>query len=156
MTLLTHLLNTRKAEAMKNKISLTFLTEQTVDGDTQKTKQTATGTMEKQPTGEIRIEYTEPDVEMRGSASELFIENSRKVHLIRTGLYNTHFTMEEGQSYHSLYRSPFGNMDMEIRTSKTEVNIKQDRGTVFLVYSLYSGGSVLSENKLLINIKIQN
>ncbi len=143
----------QKNEAMKNKITLTFLSEQTVDGDTQKHKQQTTGTLEKQPGGEIKIEYTEPDSEMRGCQSELFIENSKKVHLIRTGLYNTHFTIEQGQTYHSLYRSPYGEMDMTIATTKAEINMKDDRGTVFLVYTIYSGGSVLSENKLLINIK---
>ncbi len=138
---------------MKNNIHLTFLTEQTVDGDTQKFKQQTTGTFEKQPSGQIKIEYAEPDSEMVGCSSELFIENSKKVHLIRTGLYNTHFTIEEGQTYHSLYRSPFGEMDMTITASKSEVNIKNDKGTIFLVYTIYSGGSILSENKLLIKIK---
>ncbi len=138
---------------MKTNIQLTFLTEQTVDGDTQKTKQLAKGTMEKQSTGEIRIEYREPDNEMKNCTSELFIENSKKVHLIRSGLYNTHFTIEEGQTYRSLYRSPFIETEMTISTSKAEVNMKQDKGTIFLVYSIYSGNSLLSENKLLINIK---
>ncbi len=138
---------------MKNNIHLTFLTEQTVDGDTQKFKQQTMGTFEKQPSGQIKIEYAEPDSEMVGCSSELFIENSKKVHLIRTGLYNTHFTIEEGQTYHSLYRSPFGEMDMTITASKSEVNIKNDKGTIFLVYTIYSGGSILSENKLLIKIK---
>ncbi len=141
---------------MKNNIHLTFLTEQTVDGDTQKFKQQTTGTSEKQPGGEIKIEYKEPDSEMVGCSSELFIENSKKVHLIRTGLYNTHFTIEEGQTYHCLYRSPFGEMDMTIATSKAEVNMKKDKGTIFLVYTIYSGGEILSENKLLINIKTIN
>ncbi len=141
---------------MKNNIHLTFLTEQTVDGDTQKFKQQTTGTLEKQPGGEIKIEYKEPDSEMVGCSSELFIENSKKVHLIRTGLYNTHFTIEEGQTYRCLYRSPFGEMDMTIATSKAEVNIKKEKGTIFLVYTIYSGGEILSENKLLINVKAIN
>ncbi len=140
----------------KDKISLTFLTEQTVDCDTQKIKQQANGTMERQPGGEIRIEYTEPDSEMANCSSELFIENSKKVHLIRTGLYNTHFTIEEGQTYHSLYRSPYLETDMTIVTKKAEVNMKSDKGTIYLVYSIYSGNSLLSDNKLLINIKIKN
>ncbi len=145
-----------KNDTMKDNIELIFLTEQTVDGDTQKTKQKTVGTMEKQPGGEIRIEYKEPDSEMANCSSELFIENSKKVHLIRTGLYNTHFTMEEGQTYHSLYRSPYLQTEMTISTSKAEVNMKKDKGTVFLVYSIYSGNSLLSDNKLLINIKIKN
>ncbi len=146
----------QKNDMMKDNIELIFLTEQTVDGEKLKTKQKALGAMEKQPTGEIRIEYNEPDSEMANCKSELFIENSKKVHLIRTGLYNTHFTIEEGQTYHSLYRSPYGDMDMTITTQKAEVNIKGDKGTVFLVYSIYSGNSLLSDNKLLITIKIKN
>ncbi len=146
----------QKNDTMKDNIELTFLTEQTVDGDTQKTKQKTTGTMEKQPTGEIRIEYKEPDSEMGKCSSELFIENSKKVHLIRTGLYNTHFTIEEGQTYHSLYRSPYIETEMTIVTQKTEVNIKGGKGTIFLVYSIYSGNAHLSDNKLLITIKIKD
>ncbi len=146
----------QKNEAMKNKVQLTFLTEQTVDGDTQKFKQQTVGTLEKQTGGQIKIEYTEPDSEMKNCASELYIENSKKVHLIRSGLYNTHFTIEEDQTYHSLYRSPYGEMDMTIVTSKAEVTMKKDKGTVFLVYKIYSGGSILSENKLLINVKFVN
>ncbi len=141
---------------MKNNIELTFLTEQTVDGDTQKTKQKTTGTMEKQPGGEIRIEYQEPDSEMGKCQSEFFIESSKKVHLIRTGLYNTHFTIEEGQTYHSLYRSPYLQTEMTIKTAKADVNIKKDKGTIFLVYSIYSSGTLISNNKLLITIKIKN
>ncbi len=146
----------QKKDMMKDNIELIFLTEQTVDGDTQKTKQKTVGTMEKQPGGEIRIEYKEPDSEMDKCQSELFIESSKKVHLIRTGLYNTHFTMEEGQTYHSLYRSPYLETEMTISTQKAEVNITGGKGTVFLVYSIYSGNSLLSDNKLLIKIKSKN
>ena len=141
---------------MKDNIKLIFLTEQTVDGDTQKTKQQTVGTMEKQPGGQIRIEYKEPDSEMSNCSSELYIENSKKVHLIRTGLYNTHFTIEEGQTYHSLYRSPYLQTEMTIKTAKAEVNMKGDKGTIFLVYSIYSGNALLSNNKLLITIKIKD
>lgn len=140
---------------MKQNVSLTLLSEQACSDEKDSSKQYATGIFEKRDDGSYIIEYTEPDDEMGKSVSCVQVESCQRVQLKRKGLYQTHFTIEQGKTHKTLYQTPFGEMELEIHGKKVNTNLNAEGGSVYLYYELASNGQPISENKLIINIKSQ-
>ena len=139
---------------MKRNIILTLLSEQVRCDEKDSSKQTATGTLEKSDTGCYIIEYTEPDSEMGKSLSRVVVEGCQKAILQRQGLYRAHFIIEQGKTHETIYQTPFGEMKLEIHGKKVNANLTADGGSVYLYYELTSNSQPISENKLIMNIKI--
>lgn len=139
---------------MKRNIILTLLSEQVRCDEKDSSKQTAAGTLEKRDNGDYIIEYTEPDAEMGNSLSRVLIEGCQKIQLQRQGLYQTSFLIEQGKTHQTLYRTPFGEMELEIHGKRVNANLTADGGSVYLYYELTSNAQPISENKLIMNIKI--
>jgi uncharacterized beta-barrel protein YwiB (DUF1934 family) len=142
-------------EQMKKNVKITLLSEQTRADEKDSAKQRTTGTLEKRENGDYIIEYTEPDAEMGKSFSCIQVEGCKKVLLKREGLYQTHFTIEQGKAHKTLYRTPYGEMELEVYGKKVDATLNAEGGSVYLFYSLTSNGQPISENKLIINIKSQ-
>lgn len=137
---------------MRTKVIITFLGETTQNGEKDKTSLQAKGFMEKAESGYI-ISYTEPDSEMGRSKSVLHIKNEHFVELKRIGLYETLFLIEENKSHNCTYKTPYGAMNMEIIAKKVDAPVTEKGGKIHLEYLLLSGGEILGENLLQLDIK---
>lgn len=138
---------------MKNNATITFLSEQQYEADTDSASLKATGTIEK--VGDVYvIEYTEPDEEMSKSRSVIEIRNHDFVALKRNGLYTADFLIEEGKTHSSIYKTPFGEMAMDIVAKKVDAHISPSGGKIYLNYEIRSNSQLVGENTLNMEIKI--
>ena len=139
---------------MKKNTLLTLRSEQIYDGGSDKSKQTAKGTFEKLPDGTYVMEYTEPDAEMGNSLSRIQVVDCEKIQMDRSGAYTTSLTIEQGKAHTTPYRTPFGEMELEIIGNKVTTNLSASGGSIYLDYHIMSNNQLLNKNKLIINIKI--
>ncbi len=137
---------------MKTKAIISFLTEQQFESDSDKARLKAEGTLENTENGYV-IEYTEPDEGMGKSLSKIEIINNKYVRLMRNGLYQADFRIEEGKTHSCTYKTPFGDMEMEIIADKVDAVLTQRGGTVYLCYRLYGNSQLIGENSLNMSIK---
>ncbi len=140
---------------MKKQILLFFESTQILDGDEDSSRQLAKGTIENCD-GSYIIEYTEPSKEMDGVVSRVFVENEHFVKLVRRGVYTMDFLIEEGGLHSCRYKTPFGEMLLDIRGNRVSANTGEDEGRVFLHYNLEADTQIISENKLEIKYKLAN
>ena len=137
---------------MSTAVELTIISTQQQDGASDKSRMKAKGTLEYTSEGYI-LSYTEPDSEMGNCVSHIKFHSSGKVELCRTGAYCTRFLIEEGKTHTALYKSPFGEMDMEISASRVRTDISLSGGRVHLEYKITSNSQLIGENTLLLDIK---
>lgn len=135
------------------KVEITFLSEQRLDGETDKNKLKATGTFKKTESNYI-IEYTEPDSEMGNSKSVIEILSEKFVYLKRTGLYEAVFKIEENKVHPCLYKTPFGETEMQIAAKKVFADIDENGGKIELFYRIESNTQTIGENALIMEVKV--
>ena len=138
---------------MKNNATITFLSEQQYEAESDSAKLQASGTLEKVNDLFI-IEYTEPDEEMGKSTSVIEVVSPTLVNLKRTGLYTADFIIEEGRTHSSLYKTPFGEMSMDITAKKVDAQMTEKGGKIYLEYKIESNSQLIGENTLNMEIKI--
>lgn len=138
---------------MKNNALITFLSEQQYETDSDAARQQAQGTIECCD-GVYTIKYTEPDEEMGKSVSVIEIVRPTLVNLKRSGLYTADFTIEQGKTHSSIYKTPFGEMNMDIVAKKVDAQISENGGRIFLNYEIRSNSQLIGENTLDMDIKI--
>ena len=138
---------------MKNNATITFLSEQQYETESDSAKLQAEGTLEKINDTFI-IQYTEPDEEMGKSTSRIEVISTTLVILKRTGLYTADFIIEEGRTHSSLYKTPFGEMSMDITAKKVDAQMTEKGGKIYLEYKIESNSQLIGENTLNMEIKI--
>lgn len=135
---------------MRN-IEIEFVSEQQYHDDRESSKLKAHGTMQKID-GIKLISYTEPDSEMGKSETVIRIINNNFIEMSRKGAYETTFLIEEGKTHSCIYRTPFGEMPMEIVAQRVNAQIPDVSGKILLCYTLQSNGEIIGENNLLMKI----
>ena len=133
-------------------VEIVFFSEQTSDGDTDKSKFKTNGVLKKEENGFI-LSYTEPDSEMGNSKTEILIRSEKHIQMKRTGLYEALFIMEEGKTHNCPYKTPFGVMDMEINTKKVVADISNNGGRLIFNYIITNNAQLIGENSLSLYIK---
>lgn len=133
-------------------VEILFLSEQSTDGESDKNKLKANGTLNKTDNGYI-LSYTEPDSEMGNSKTDIIIHSKNHVEMKRSGLYETVFVIEEAKTHICPYKTPFGVMDMEITASKVTADISKNGGRILLNYRIESNSQIIGENSLIMYIK---
>lgn len=133
-------------------VEITFLGEQYAEGEADNCLLKAKGTLEKTETGYV-LAYTEPDEEMGNSKSEIIVHSTKKVELKRSGAYTTVFLIEEGKKHTCLYKTPFGEMNMDIVADTVSAQLYEKGGNIRLCYRLESNSQLIGENTLIMNIK---
>ena len=135
---------------MRN-IEIEFVSEQQYHDDRESSKLKAHGTME-EIDGIKTISYTEPDTEMGKCETVVKVLNNHFIEMSRKGIYQTTFLIEEGKAHSCIYRTPFGEMAMDIVAQRVNVQIPDVSGKILLCYTLQSNGEVIGENNLLMKI----
>ena len=135
---------------MRN-VEIEFVSEQQYHDDRESSKLKARGTMQ-EIDGLKVITYTEPDSEMGKAETIVKIINSNFIEMSRKGVYETTFLIEEGKTHPCIYRTPFGEMPMEITAQRVNAQIPDVSGKILLCYTLQSNGEIIGENNLLMKI----
>lgn len=133
------------------KVEIEFVSEQQYHDDRESSKLKASGTME-DIDGIKVISYTEPDNEMGKCETVVKIINNHFIEMSRKGVYETNFLIEEGKTHSCIYRTPFGEMNMDIVATRVNANIPDCSGKILLCYRLESNREIIGENNLLMKI----
>ena len=133
------------------KVEIEFVSEQQYHDDRESSKLKASGTME-DIDGIKVISYTEPDDEMGKCETVVKIINNNFIEMSRKGVYETTFLIEEGKTHSCIYRTPFGEMNMDIVATRVNANIPDCSGKILLCYRLESNREIIGENNLLMKI----
>ena len=133
------------------KVEIEFVSEQQYYDDRESSKLKASGTME-DIDGIKVISYTEPDDEMGKCETVVKIINNHFIEMSRKGVYETTFLIEEGKTHSCVYRTPFGEMNMDIVATRVNANIPDCSGKILLCYRLESNKEIIGENNLLMKI----
>lgn len=135
---------------MRN-VEIEFISEQQYHDDRDSSKLKAKGTLEEIDGIKI-ISYTEPDEEMGKSETIVKVINNHFIEMKRKGAYETTFLIEEGKTHPCIYRTPFGEMEMDIVAARVNANIPDVSGKILLCYRLEGNGEIIGENNLLMKI----
>ena len=133
------------------KIEIEFVSEQQYHDDRESSKLKANGQFEVID-GVKTITYTEPDEEMGKSKTVVKIINDNFIEMTRKGVYETTFLIEEGKTHSCVYRTPFGEMNMDIVATRVNAQIPEVSGKILLCYRLESNSEIIGENNLLMKI----
>lgn len=135
---------------MRN-VEIEFVSEQQYHDDRESSKLKAKGTMQEIDGVKI-ISYTEPDDEMGKCETVVKIINNNFIEMSRKGIYETTFLIEEGKTHSCIYRTPFGEMQMDIVAERVMAQIPDCSGKILLCYRLESNSEIIGENNLLMKI----
>lgn len=133
------------------KVEIEFLSEQQYCDDRESSKLKAYGTLQ-EIDGIKVISYTEPDEEMGKCETVVKIINNNFIEMSRKGLYETTFPIEEGETHSCIYKTPFGEMNMDIVALRVNAQIPDCSGKILLCYRIESNSEIIGENNLLMKI----
>ena len=133
------------------KVEIEFISEQQYHDDRESSKLKAMGQFEIVD-GIKTISYTEPDSEMGESKTVIRVINDNFIEMTRKGAYETVFLIEEGKAHSCVYKTPFGEMAMDIVALRVNAQIPDVSGKILLCYNLESNSEIIGENNLLMKI----
>lgn len=133
------------------KVEIEFVSEQQYHDDRESSKLKASGQFEVID-GIKTITYTEPDEEMGKSETVVKVINNNFIEMTRKGVYETTFLIEEGKTHSCIYKTPFGEMNMDIVATRVNAQIPDVSGKILLCYRLESNSEIIGENNLLLKI----
>lgn len=102
-----------------------------------------------------KIEYDEQDLGMETGVNTHTVVNiaDGEVTISRTGAVESLFLFKKGRQYTSLYRTPFGDMEMGVFSNVVDVDLNAEGGTIKLKYELSIGGKMTSINETDIDLR---
>lgn len=100
--------------------------------------------------------YNETEISgMEGTRTTLKIKND-KVVIIRDGTTSANMEFEKGKQNISLYNTPYGILELKIKTRDLDVNIDEAGGNVNVKYDMEMQGQESIQTSIGINIKTNN
>ena len=104
---------------------------------------------------EIRLSYEESELTgMKGTTTAFSLRNGQVV-LTRTGTVNSRLVFEEGRQHTSLYETPFGELTVDIQTSRLRHNLTERGGIMEIRYSIAVEHTVTGRNCFKIRVRIK-
>ena len=134
-------------------VLLSIRGEQDFDGvDPDATELMTEGTMELSEEG-LTLRYHESALTgMEGTVTTFTVEGPR-VTLTRSGSVNSQMIFEEGRQHTSLYETPFGELSVDIQTSRLRHNLTERGGVMEIRYSIDVEHNVTGRNCFKIRVK---
>lgn len=134
-------------------VLLSIRGEQDFDGvDPDATELMTEGTMELSEEG-LTLRYHESALTgMEGTVTTFTVEGPR-VTLTRSGSVNSQMIFEEGRQHTSLYETPFGELSVDIQTSRLRHNLTERGGVLEIRYSIAVEHNVTGKNCFKIRVK---
>ena len=141
-------------ESKKLPVMLSIQGEQYFDDiDPDGTELLTAGTMEWLDEGRVLLEYQETELTGMEGTTTTFDVNRSKVTLTRTGTVNSQMVFEEGRQHTSLYETPFGELTVDIQTSRLRHNLSERGGVMDIKYSIAVEHTVTGRNCFKIRVK---
>jgi Uncharacterized protein conserved in bacteria len=101
-----------------------------------------------------KVQYDETKISgMEGTKTTILIRKD-SFDLIREGTTETKMEFENNKMTTSLYKTPYGVMDIRIDTRKLKINVDEQGGNINTVYILEIGGQPAMKTNLSIDIKV--
>ena len=89
---------------------------------------------------------------MEGTTTTFEIQGKRVV-LTRSGSVNSRMVFEEGRQHTSLYETPYGELSVDINTSRLRHNLTERGGIMEIQYSIAVEHAVTGRNSFKIRVK---
>lgn len=103
--------------------------------------------------GGLRLSYQESELTgLEGTTTTFEIRDPRVI-LTRTGRVNSQMVFEEGKQHTSLYETPFGELAVDIQTSRLRHSLTERGGLLDLRYSISVDHSVTGRNAFKIRVR---
>ena len=122
------------------------------DIDPDATELMTEGTMTLSDRG-IRLSYEESELTGMEGTTTTFLVEGKRVTLLRTGAVNSQMIFEEGEQHTSLYETPFGELTVDIQTSKLLHNLTERGGLMEIKYSIAVEHTVTGRNCFKIRVR---
>ena len=134
-------------------VMMTIRGEQYFEGiDPDGTELMTEGTMELTADGMI-LSYEETELTGMAGTTTTFEVQEKKVILTRSGKVNSQMIFEEGRQHTSLYETPFGELPVDIQTSKLLHNLTERGGLMEIKYSIAVAHTVTGRNCFKIRVR---
>ena len=101
----------------------------------------------------LRFSYQETELTGMEGTTTTFEVLGKKVILKRSGTVNSQMVFEEGKQHTSLYETPFGEMSVDIQTSRLLHNLTERGGLMEIKYSIAVEHTVTGRNCFKIRVK---
>lgn len=134
-------------------VLLSIRGEQYFDGvDPDATELMTEGTLELSEEG-LTLRYHESALTgMEGTVTTFAVKGPR-VTLTRSGSVNSQMVFEEGRQHTSLYETPYGELSVDIQTSRLRHNLTERGGVLEIKYSIAVEHTVTGRNCFKIRVK---
>lgn len=140
-------------EETKLPVLLSIRGEQYYSGvDPDATELMTEGTMELTPAGLV-LSYEESSLTGMEGTTTTFEVRGPQVILTRSGAVNSQMIFEEGQQHTSLYETPFGELTVDIQTSRLRHNLTDRGGLMEIRYSIAVEHTVTGRNCFKIRVR---
>ena len=140
-------------EANKLPVLLSIRGEQYFDGiDPDATELMTEGTMTLTEDG-MALSYQEAALTGMEGTTTTFEVRGPRVILTRAGTVNSQMVFEEGRQHTSLYETPFGELTVDIQTSRLRHNLTDRGGVMEIRYSIAVEHTVTGRNCFKIRVK---
>ncbi|MEY8386881.1 DUF1934 domain-containing protein [Oscillospiraceae bacterium 38-13] len=135
-------------------VLLTIRSEQRyTDMDPDSIELVTEGTLSVTREGEIRLSYEESELTGMEGTTTVFTVQGPRVILSRTGRVNSQMVFEEGKQHTSLYETPFGELAIDIQTSRLRHSLTERGGLLDLQYSISVDHSAAGRNAFKIRVR---
>ena len=100
------------------------------------------------------VSYKETELSgMEGTSTTLRITEDT-LSILRFGTYNSKLEFKQGEERLTHYQTPYGTIDIHIRTELLSIDLQQDEGcSIHLKYSLESDGQEALDNEIHISFR---
>lgn len=134
-------------------VLLSIRGEQYFDGvDPDATELMTEGTLELSEEG-LTLRYHESALTgMEGTVTTFAVRGERVI-LTRSGTVNSQMIFEEGRQHTSLYETPYGELSVDIQTSRLRHNLTERGGVMEIKYSIAVEHTVTGRNCFKIRVK---
>ena len=140
-------------ESEKLPVLLSIRGEQYFDGiDPDATELMTEGIMVLTEDGMV-LSYQESQLTGMEGTTTTFEVKGPRVTLIRSGTVNSQMVFEEGRQHTSLYETPFGELTVDIQTSRLRHNLTDRGGVMEIKYSIAVEHTVTGRNCFKIRVK---
>lgn len=134
-------------------VLLSIRGEQYFDGaDPDATELMTEGVMEMTPE-EMTLSYEESALTGMEGTTTTFAVRGPQVILTRVGGVNSQMIFEEGRQHTSLYETPFGELTVDIQTSRLRHNLTERGGVMEIRYSIAVEHTVTGQNCFKIRVR---
>lgn len=139
---------------MENTVKLTIEGRQKdAEGEETNISFTTYGKMLMEENGYI-ISYDETEENGTKGVTTIFIVGKLGLSMLRTGALQSEMHFKEGEVFETMYETPYGAMDMVIKTKSMKMNMSAFGGEFAFSYGVSLSGALVGENEFMVKVSL--